>query len=198
MKKRWIPVLLCLVVLAGCTNAPVDEGVLPSEPETVQEEGEEVTYITDAEITALIDAYLLYERYTVYASDSMQTAFEAVEINGNFFNKVTDPAYDTWDEWTAFAEGIFCGDALTAEMERLKNDQRFIDMDGYTYCQAGSMGWYISKEYTYRITEGTADRAVIEVVRQEGTPGEYETTDYIRNYVLYPTENGWRIGERMQ
>ncbi len=194
MKKRWIFALLCLAILTGCTNAPVDAD--PADAGT--EEAEEVTYITDAEITALIDTYLVYERYTVYASDSMEMEPEAVEIDGRFFNKVTDPAYDTWDEWTAFAERIFCGDALTAEMAQMENDQRFISVDGSTYCQAGSMGWYISGEYTYRITEGTADRVVIEVIRQEGTPGEYETTDHIRSYVLYPTENGWRIGEYLQ
>ena len=130
MKKRWIPALLCLAVLTGCTNASVDESVLPSE---TAEAAEEVTDITDAEITALMDAYLVYERYTVYASDSMEMEPDYIEIDGRFFNKVTDPAYDTWAEWTAFVEGIFCGNALTTEMDRIVSEQRFTEVNDLTY-----------------------------------------------------------------
>ena len=194
MKKRWILILLCLAVLNGCTETPADERVLPSES---TEAAEAVTEITDAEITALIDTYLLYERYTVYASDSMEMEPNYVEIDGRFFNKVTDPAYDTWEKWTAFVESVFCGDNLTSEMDRIVSEQRFTEVNGLTYCQAGSMGWYISSEYTYRITESTADRVVIEMTRRELNPGG-EDLEHINIFALHLTENSWRIGEWLQ
>lgn len=206
MNKRllFLVVLLCLSMAGGCTNSTVEESIVPSAPslisepaEVLAEEASEATNLTDAEITALIDTYLIYERYTVYSSDSMEMEPNYIELDGRFFNKVTDEAYDTWAEWTAFVESIFCGDSLTAEMERIETEQRFVNVDGNTYCQAGGMGWYVSGEYTYQITESTADRVVIEMIREELNPGG-ENLEHINTFALHHTENGWRIGEWIQ
>lgn len=204
MNKRFsfLVFLLCLGMLSGCTGSSVREAAESANPlnpaavsepaDTLpEEESAEVTNLTDEEITALIDTYLVYERYTVYASDSMQMEPNYIEIDGRFYHKVTDEAYDTWAEWTAFVERIFCGDYLT---ERMKNEVNFINVDGHTYCQAGGMGWYVSGEYTYKITESSAERVVIEMTREELNPGG-ENLSHINTFALHRTDSGWRIGE---
>ena len=195
MKKRWILILLCLAVLNGCTKTSSDEGHLPSVPaDALPEEAEEVTCITDAEITALIDTYLIYERYTVYDSSSMETDPKvSLVVDARTYNKVKDEAYDTWEEWRAFGESIFCGEAW----EERRRNENFIEIDGDTYCSEGAMGWSVSKEYTYRIIESTSDRVVIEMTRSERNPGG-EDLEQINIFALHRTENGWRIGEWLQ
>ena len=59
------------------------------------------------------------------------------------------------------------------------------------------MGWSVSKEYTYRITESTSERVVIEMTRSERNPGG-EDLEQINIFALPRTENGWRIGEWLQ
>lgn len=201
MKKRLVIALLCLSALCGC-NA-----------ETEKDVGDEnTTFITESEIESLIDRYLTYEKYTVYSSSSMEVLNENTVTDDTSddsviaeeeevivpestvtdgYLKVINENYDTWEEWTAFGESIFSKELFASLTE---NNTLFINVDGYTYCLPGDMGWYVSSEYTYDITESTAEKAVVEVRRNELVPGEDDTV-HIDTFVLYPTENGWRIGE---
>ncbi len=146
--------------------------------------------ITPGEIRTLMNAYLVYERFTQYDSSSITSASEFVEIDGIVYSKVTDVAYDTWDEWITFTESIFCGEALTRERE---NPSHFINVDGKTYCIDGAMGWSLSNKYTYKMSKAAEDSAVIELIREEIVPGEMETRDHTVSFMLRRTGNGWRI-----
>lgn len=198
MKKRLIIAMLCVCALCGCAT----------------ESDENKTFITESEVESLIDGYITYEKYTVYSSssigvesldtvteenadDSVTAEEEEVIVSESTvtdgYLKVTNEKYDTWEEWTAFGESIFSKELFASLTE---NNTLFINVDGYTYCLPGDMGWYVSSEYTYDITESTEEKAVVEVRRTELVPGEDDTV-HIDTFVMYPTENGWRIGEHI-
>lgn len=199
MKKRPLIAMLCVCTLCGCAT----------------ESDENKAFITESEVESLIEGYITYEKYTVYSSSSIgveaydtvteETANDSVIIEEEAvvvpestvtdgYLKVTNEKYDTWEEWTAFGKGIFCDELYDRLTE---SNTSFINIDGYTYCLPGDMGWYVSSEYTYDITESTEEKAVIEVRRTELMPGEDDTV-HIDTFVMYPTENGWRIGEHIK
>ncbi len=146
--------------------------------------------ITDAEITALYDGYLLYEEYTRYSSESMEVDYASPDDSGLYFYKVVDETYDTWPEWVAFHRSIFTLDYVDELME---NEDKYKSIDGDTYCRPGVMGWYLSKEYTYNIAEDRGDEVVLDIVRQEYDFDIMQRVDRTFSYLLRYTENGWRI-----
>lgn len=199
MKKRLLIAMLLVCTLYGCSA----------------ESDEANAFVTEAEVESLMDGYITYEKYTVYSSSSIgveaydtvteESAEDSVIIEEDEsvtvpesmvtdgYRRVINEKYDTWEEWTAFGKSIFCDELYDSLTE---NNTSFINIDGDTYCLPGDMGWYVSSEYTYDITDSTVDKAVVELRRTELVPGE-EDTVHIDTFVLYPTENGWRIGEHI-
>lgn len=234
MKKKMLcSLLLCLLILSSCageepsgthetdfspsesaqaieteeseteTNAPETEETEPEESKSEETEPEPV-YITEEEISALMESYLNYEMYTQYDTDAIIGAPPAeTDENGlvaeiemtSEYSKVYNEKYDTWDEWIAFIESIYCGDRLTEELEYMENNSRFVNIDGYTHVRAGGMGWYISGDYTYEILRSNENCALLEIMRTEIEPGELERQERHWFYYLNNTENGWRISD---
>ena len=123
----------------------------------------------------------------------MEIDINSVDESGLYY-KVTDENYDTWSEWISFVESIFCGEYL----ESAKNNDLYINVDGYTYCRPGSMGWYLSEDYSYSIIENKISEVVISVSYEELSPTATETTTYQTfTYVLKNTDNGWRVSGRI-
>lgn len=147
---------------------------------------------TKDEATALIDAYLEYERYTVYGSYTIEADWEhPVDVKGRAhrFSKVTDSRFNTWKEWTEFAESIFCGKYLI----QIFNEQtNFVNIDGFTYCFGVRTDWTLSEDYTYEITHTKKGATVLELRR--GDDGE-DSWDMIHSdyFLLSETASGWRI-----
>jgi len=158
---------------------------VPIEPATEE--------IYDSDIAELFEKLHLYQKYAEYSSASMKVDSSVTDESG-LYNKVIDEKYDTWDEWTAFVSSVFCGNYLT----NTKNNDLYINVDGYTYCMQGGMGWYLSEEYTYNIVENNNSEVVIDITYKENSPtvGEEETYQTFR-YLLNLTENGWRIADQL-
>lgn len=146
---------------------------------------------TPEEARTLIDAYLEYEKYTVYDASSMEADWDhPVDVKGRAhrYAKVTDPRYDSWEEWTDFAGSIFCGKYLI----QVFNDQTsFVAMDGDTYCFGAETEWTLTKDYTYEITHPEdADGPVLELRREDRAAGYDPYSDF---FLLEKTADGWRI-----
>ncbi len=185
-KHRWSVIIaaliLCLVAgtVIGCTEQEDDQKI-----------NNETTHILEEEIAQLMERYLLHERYTVYSSLSVDSSFSAKDEDRTYY-RVANEEYDTWEEWIAFIESIFTGDALTnAE----PNPYSYIEVDGYTYCRPGDMGWYISGEYKYEIIEQNDKSAIVLISRYENEPSEVgiKENELQWNYSLVMTDAGWRI-----
>ncbi|MBO5298541.1 MAG: hypothetical protein J6B51_00495, partial [Clostridia bacterium] len=158
---------------------------VPIEPATEE--------IYDSDIAELFEKLHLYQKYAEYSSASMKVDSSVTDESG-MYNKVIDEKYDTWDEWTAFVSSVFCGNYLT----NTKNNDLYINVDGFTYCMQGGMGWYLSEDYTYNIVENNNSEVVIDITYKENSPtvGDEETYQTFR-YVLQLTENGWRIADQL-
>ncbi len=170
------------LVLVSCA----EEDNPPAETETttnVQADG-----LTAETIDGLLDRYFLYEKYVCHSTESMQR--DTSRMDEDYYCPVTDENYDTWAEWTAFVEGIFCGTAL--EEATVKMNQSYKEVDGMTYVRGGAMGWYLSAEPTSVTIEEESDtEAMLIVARYE----MFEQADVPINYILHKTENGWRIAD---
>ncbi len=149
----------------------------------------ESTPIFEEELPGLMERYLLHEKYTVYSSLCVD---DSVKDESGMYFKVSDEAFDTWEEWTSFIASIFAGDALTAATP---DPRGYKNIDGYTYCAPGDMGWYISGEYSYEILEQDAEGALVLISRYEIEPGEDAGTEKKRTWQFHfgLTEDGWRI-----
>lgn len=192
--KILVVLLLLIGILSSCTTTEtVEETSLKNSPKETKTYREEAK-INDSEIIALMDAFQIYLEYNEYSSDSMLIDQTITDESGMYF-RVTDEKYDTWDEWTSFIESIFCGDYLTKILESMRN---YINIDGFTYCSPGSMGWYLSKEYTYEIIESSKDNLIIDVKYDAIYPGESEAVVETFRYVLNLTDGGWRIAGQLQ
>lgn len=194
--KVLFVLIFCIGIICSCTMDEISEepnsNISLETPGMVEElfpEETETTGITDVDIILLMDAFHLFQEYTEYSSDSMPVDQTITDASGRYF-KVTDEKYDTWIEWIAFIESIFCGEYLT---ERLKNSELYINIDGFTYCCPGSMGWYLSKEYTYEIIENSKSDVIIDIKREDLSPGNSEMDVETFRYVLHLTDAGWRI-----
>lgn len=185
---KILSLLICLFaafgVMVSCSQ--ISEGLGVTHDQDVNS-NIATNFISDNEIRSLMERYLLHEYYTRY--ESLEIDSTSVDDSGMFF-KVTNEEYDTWSEWTLFCESIFHGEALYDSIEQ---SEMIKNIDGYTYCCPGSIGWYLSNEYTYEIVKSNPERALIQISRQEITPGENEETERIWFYLLGLTENGWRI-----
>ncbi len=152
--------------------------------------------LTDEDIAPLLERFRLYEQYTVYASDSMEVDYKTQDDSGLYYYKVTDETYDTWDEWTSFYESIFTEDYAA---ELMQTEDLYKNIDGYTYCMPGAMGWYLGRVISYEITAQNGDEAVVEIVRRNSLPsdvppsGEIVPRDEAFTYYLRYTDDGWRI-----
>ena len=218
MMKKLIFALLIPLFLVSCYWDADFVDVIYKEIPTVSEEiGEETgpgslpyylkeddgtVYITEEEIDTLMQAYLLYEKYTVYDSSSMIDFPQVTDENGivaeveitEEYMKVNLPEYDTWDEWIAFIESIFWGDELMEETERMENDKKYINRDGYTYVRLGEMGWYISRDYTAEVLWSELNFAQVKIVRKQRYPAE-EERDYTKLFFLQKNDGTWRIAD---
>ncbi len=149
MKKR-LSFLLALLIPALCLT-----GCLKKEPEEFPTE----------EIEALLDDYLEYERYTVYDTPSMKADWDhPVDVKGKShrYSRVTDPRFDTWEEWTAFAGSIFGGRYL---IQRFNEQDHFLNLDGDTYCFGVTAAWSLSQDYEYEILYPEDGGVVLELRR---------------------------------
>lgn len=147
--------------------------------------------ITDEDILPLFERYHTYEKYTMYDSDAMRTDPKSgIVLENNAYFKVTDEAYDTWDEWTAFYESIFTEDLAAELMER---EELYKNVGGYTYCAPGAMGWEFSDMHTYQITEQQGEEAVVVIYRKTFDFDLEQRVDKAFPYRLRYTDDGWRI-----
>ena len=149
--------------------------------------------IYDYEIEELFSKLHLYQKLAEYSSASMEVDYNVTDPSG-MYNKVIDEKYDTWEEWTAFVSSVFCGDYLA---NIIKNSDLYINVDGYTYCMQGGMGWYLSEEYTYEIIENNVTEVVINISYEDNSPGAENGASQTFTYVLTKTENGWRISNQL-
>ncbi len=144
--------------------------------------------ISEETIDSLLDQYFLYEKYVRRGSSSMPVDYS--QMDAEYYCPVTDENYDTWAEWTAFLEGIFCGAALDKAMEKVSWSYK--EVDGMTYCVQADVGWYLSSEPTSVTIEEESDtEATLIVARYE----MFEEADVPVNYILHKTDNGWRIAD---
>ncbi len=165
-KTKLLAVILCGMLLTSCGSEGISE-------ETIDE---------------LLDQYFLYEKYVHSYTESMQV--DTSRMDEDFYCPVTDENYDTWAEWTAFVEGIFCGTALEEAMVKMR--QSYKEVDGMTYVCGGAIGWYLSSEPTSVTIEEESDtEATLIVARYE----MFEEADVPVNYILHKTDNGWRIAD---
>ncbi len=111
-----------------------------------------------------------------------------IEKDGWMYYKITDPDFDTWDEWEALVREVYTGEAA----EELLNAGYYIDVDGALYGSDSGVGFYYDRtNYCWHITDVADDW--IELVKSYGGGGENE---YVINrdiYGIVHTENGWRI-----
>lgn len=115
----------------------------------------------------------MHEYYTQY--ESLEIDSTSKDNSGMYF-KVLNKEYDTWSEWTSFCESIFYGEALYDSIEQ---SEMIKNIDGYTYCCPGSIGWYISSEYSYELIKSSQERALVKISRQKISTGENEEMERI-------------------
>ncbi len=188
MLRLLVSVFIMLGMLTSCSDIISD--TTNESSECVGNDEVTECYISGAEIEALMQQYLLHEMYTVY--DSLNADSSSVDESGIYF-KVSDENYDTWDEWIAFYESIFAGVALEEQLGILETEKVIKNIDGYTYCIPGGMGWTLSNEYLYDIVRCNQTRALVEISRTEHNFGESDPTERIWYFLLGLTDDGWRI-----
>ncbi len=181
----WIFSVIMLCGVVSCSEASCDTNSI-DDKQPIHSEDDNGN-ISEDEISGLMDHYLTYEYYTVY--ESMEVNPLQSDDSGVYF-AVTNEEYDTWEEWTSFCESIFYGNALKKAIDEVKSLK---NIEGKTYCSPGSIGWYISSEYSYELVKCNPERALIQISRQEISPGENEEMERIWFYLLGLTEDGWRI-----
>lgn len=173
-----------------------------SESEAVSEEKESTVTdtessqttagITDEEVVALIDKMLLHEDYIEFGE--LKTGDEKIYVmqDGGLqdYYKIEDENFDTWEEWVVFVESIYGWGELIGIMNNPYS--RMINVYGYTYVLCRSMEGGILDDYTYKIVESLPDKALVEIIRPEITPGKPRSE---RRWFLAmaETEMGWRI-----
>ena len=182
----WMGLLLFLFV--SCSG---DTEKLPLKPETNTPETApvvlELTAAEEEEITALINRKIEYGR--ICASTDRILGSGTIEE----YNRVADERFDTWEEWIAFVESIYCVDRMERIIKAMEDEAKFINIDGYTYVQDTALSDFLSDDFTLDVEARTADRVTIKVTRIENVPHLGIINELSSTYILHKTDAGWRI-----
>lgn len=149
----------------------------------------QIPEISNSQIEDLVNNDLLLYKYTHWDSASISVDNTIKDSTGEYY-KITDPDFDTFAEWTAFAEAIYNGDLLEEQTKHI--NAVILNVDGDAYVIPGSRENPVSQEYTYETVSSEKDKVVIEVSFTSLHEEDYGEP-IIYRYEMTATENGWRI-----
>lgn len=177
----------------GSENRTAFEVVMISTGElriTASQETAAVMEITDEEIEGLLARFRIWEGIVPY--DTPMISNEKKIIDGEYYHKVIDEKYDTWEEFVAFLGSLYIGDELAEQLDRAAKS--YMNLDGETWVIAHGAGHPVSLDYRYEYSRtgdntwdvrmirrdlfsATDDITAFEVVKL--APGELRINDYL-------------------
>ena len=198
-KKCFYNGLIAIILafsFVGCReqriiNAPPKESDNVSQ-NNVSEKNDLLEYTEENDsdsITNLLSGYRLYLEYIYNPMGSIEIDYQNTYENGTYCY-VIDDRYNTWEKWMEFLGCVFTEYYIHEETQ---NEETFKEINGFTYCRFGSMGWYMSDDFTWDYVEKTENEAIVTVQFKDLIPGEEEFETINIGLELTKTEKGWRI-----